>query len=74
MTQRTIALRLSPEPLLNCAQVEDVNVHYESCGAGPNAVIFIQGWTCDSTFWRSQRALCRRHRSRALAKAGPSKQ
>ncbi|CAN5577577.1 alpha/beta fold hydrolase [soil metagenome] len=29
-------------------------VHYRSIGAGAEALIFVHGWTCDSTCWRAQ--------------------
>lgn len=38
-------------------------VHYESYGAGPDAVVFIHGWTCDLTFWRGQAPVYENHRS-----------
>jgi pimeloyl-ACP methyl ester carboxylesterase len=36
------------------AKVGDVRVHYQSLGNGDRAVVFIHGWTCDSTFWKNQ--------------------
>lgn len=38
-------------------------VHYESYGAGNEAVVFIHGWTCDLTFWREQAPLYENRRS-----------
>jgi len=29
-------------------------VHYQSRGAGPDAVVLIHGWSCDATFWQAQ--------------------
>src|SRR5688572_18648674 len=63
MTDGATDQRPPHEPLSRWTQTEDVRVHYQSYGAGPSAVMFLHGWTCDSTFWRRQQALCRRHRS-----------
>jgi len=38
-------------------------VHYESYGKGPEAVVFIHGWTCDLTFWRGQAPVYEKHRA-----------
>ena len=38
-------------------------VHYESYGKGPEAVVFIHGWTCDLTFWRGQAPVYQKHRA-----------
>jgi pimeloyl-ACP methyl ester carboxylesterase len=35
-------------------KVGDIRVHYKSLGKGETALVFIHGWTCDLTFWRSQ--------------------
>jgi pimeloyl-ACP methyl ester carboxylesterase len=45
------------------APFEGVKVHYESYGAGKEAVVFIHGWTCDLTFWRGQAPVYRNRRS-----------
>lgn len=29
-------------------------VHYTNQGAGPDAVVFIHGWSCDASFWQDQ--------------------
>ena len=34
----------------------DLKVHYKSLGEGKTAVVFIHGWCCDHTVWRSQAA------------------
>jgi len=36
------------------AKFGDTKVHYLMGGEGKKALIFIHGWTCDATFWRSQ--------------------
>ncbi len=36
------------------ATVDGINIHWTSTGNGPNAVIFVHGWTCDSTSWQYQ--------------------
>jgi pimeloyl-ACP methyl ester carboxylesterase len=36
------------------AKLGDIRVHYKSLGRGKTALVFVHGWTCDMTFWRSQ--------------------
>ncbi len=36
------------------AQVDGIDIHWTSTGDGPDAVIFVHGWTCDSTSWQYQ--------------------
>ena len=38
-------------------------IHYDSFGAGSEAVVFIHGWTCDSTFWKAQAPIYEQRRS-----------
>jgi len=45
------------------APFDGARVHYESYGAGREAVVFIHGWTCDLTFWRAQAPIYSEHRS-----------
>ncbi|MEQ1947358.1 MAG: alpha/beta hydrolase [Bryobacteraceae bacterium] len=45
------------------AVFQDIPVHYESYGDGPEALVFIHGWTCDLTFWRGQEPIYTRRRS-----------
>jgi pimeloyl-ACP methyl ester carboxylesterase len=45
------------------APFEGIKVHYESYGSGDEALVFIHGWTCDLTFWRSQEPVYSTHRS-----------
>ncbi len=45
------------------ASFDGVKVHYESYGAGKDAVVFIHGWTCDLTFWRGQAPVYNNRRS-----------
>ncbi|MEO8049905.1 MAG: alpha/beta hydrolase [Acidobacteriota bacterium] len=39
------------------ARFDGLRVHYESYGAGSEALVFIHGWACDLTFWRGQEPL-----------------
>jgi len=39
------------------AKLNELHIHYENYGAGPEALVFIHGWTCDLTFWRGQEPL-----------------
>jgi pimeloyl-ACP methyl ester carboxylesterase len=45
------------------AKYDGARVHYESYGAGREAVVFIHGWTCDLTFWRGQAPVYTKHRA-----------
>jgi pimeloyl-ACP methyl ester carboxylesterase len=36
------------------AALDRIRVHYKSLGHGETALVFVHGWTCDLTFWRSQ--------------------
>ncbi len=48
------------------ARFDGLRVHYESYGAGSEALIFIHGWACNLTFWRGQEPLYNRPDRRAL--------
>jgi non-heme chloroperoxidase len=45
------------------ATYDGSRVHYESYGKGPEAVVFIHGWTCDLTFWRGQAPVYQKRRA-----------
>ena len=45
------------------ASSDGSRVHYESYGQGPEAVVFIHGWTCDLTFWRGQAPVYQKRRA-----------
>ncbi len=51
---------------LNDLHNGDLHIHYENYGAGPVALVFIHGWTCDLTFWRGQEPLYTNPDRRAL--------
>lgn len=34
--------------------VDGIRVRYQDYGRGSSAVVFVHGWSCDSTFWRLQ--------------------
>ena len=36
------------------AQLDGMKVHYTDRGKGDEAIVFIHGWNCDSTFWKEQ--------------------
>jgi pimeloyl-ACP methyl ester carboxylesterase len=56
------------------AQLGDINIHYESTGQGPTAVVLIHGWTCDHTFWRlNAPALTKQRRVLAIDLPGHGK-
>jgi pimeloyl-ACP methyl ester carboxylesterase len=48
------------------ARFDGLRVHYQSYGAGDEALVFIHGWACDLTFWRGQEALYNQPNRRAL--------
>jgi pimeloyl-ACP methyl ester carboxylesterase len=48
------------------ARFDGLRVHYESYGAGSEALVFIHGWACDLTFWRGQEVLYDQPNRRAL--------
>jgi len=48
------------------ARLNDLHIHYENYGVGPEALVFIHGWTCDLTFWRGQEPLYNNPDRRAL--------
>ena len=59
------AVAMLPATAVFAADVtyDGARVHYESYGKGKDAVVFIHGWTCDLTFWRSQSPVYQKHRS-----------
>ena len=59
----TIALCLATGLLAADVASDGARVHYESYGKGPEAVVFIHGWTCDLTFWRGQASVYQKHRA-----------
>jgi len=49
---------------LASAEYADLNgtrVYYEAAGSGTTNVVFIHGWTCDSSFWRFQKPEFAKH-------------
>jgi pimeloyl-ACP methyl ester carboxylesterase len=40
------------KPKLRFAQLDGMRVHYENYGGGKQALVFIHGWTCNTTFWK----------------------
>ena len=36
------------------AAQDGVQIHYESGGSGPPALVFIHGWNCDRSYWSAQ--------------------
>jgi len=45
------------------AELDGHKIHYLSFGKGDQAVVFIHGWTCDSTFWKMQAPVYENRRS-----------
>lgn len=59
----TRALTATAESPVRKTTFQGIPVHYESYGTGPEALVFIHGWTCDLTFWRRQQPIYTKHRS-----------
>ena len=59
-----VAAHLSAaEAVSHFALLDGNKIHYDSFGAGDEAVVFIDGWTCDSTFWKAQAPIYEQRRS-----------
>ena len=54
-------------------ELDGMKVHYQSYGAGKEAVVFIHGWTCDLTFWRGQAPVYEKRRSLLIDLPGHGK-
>jgi pimeloyl-ACP methyl ester carboxylesterase len=50
----TLLQLFASEPVAHTAALEGHKIHYLSTGEGDEALVFIHGWTCDSTFWKAQ--------------------
>ena len=58
--------RAESDDVSRFARFDGLKVHYESYGAGGEALVFIHGWACDLTFWRGQEPLYNQPNRRAL--------
>jgi pimeloyl-ACP methyl ester carboxylesterase len=59
----TIALGLSLAAPLSAATVDGLTIHSSTSGTGAATVIFVHGWTCDSSSWAAQvPALAKKYR------------
>jgi len=47
-------LALSLSVLASAASVDGVPIHATVRGTGPKTIVFVHGWTCDESSWRSQ--------------------
>jgi pimeloyl-ACP methyl ester carboxylesterase len=54
---------MASEAVSHFAVLDGNKIHYDSFGAGDEAVVFIHGWTCDSTFWKAQAPIYEQRRS-----------
>lgn len=43
-----------PRPSAHFANLEGIRVHYSDYGQGEFALLFVHGWNCDESVWRSQ--------------------
>lgn len=58
-----IAPLSAAEAVSHFASLDGNKIHYDSFGQGDEAVVFIHGWTCDSTFWKAQAPIYETRRS-----------
>jgi len=49
----TLGLVLAAAQPLSAASVDGISIHSAATGTGP-ALVFVHGWTCDSTSWAAQ--------------------
>ena len=59
----TLTLLSAAEPEPHTAILNGYKIHYLSTGQGDEALVFIHGWTCNSTFWRTQAPVYESRRS-----------
>jgi len=45
---------LSLTASLDAASVDGIQIHSTSAGAGPATIVFVHGWTCDTSSWTHQ--------------------
>ena len=50
----TVVIGLSLAAPLSAATVDGLTIHSSTTGTGPATMIFIHGWTCDSSSWTGQ--------------------
>jgi pimeloyl-ACP methyl ester carboxylesterase len=54
---------IAAEAVSHFASLDGNKIHYDSFGQGDEALVFIHGWTCDSTFWKAQAPIYEHRRS-----------
>jgi pimeloyl-ACP methyl ester carboxylesterase len=54
---------LTAEGVSHYTMLDGNKIRYDSFGGGDEAVVFIHGWTCDSTFWKAQAPIYEQRRS-----------
>lgn len=59
----TLTYLTAAEPVAHTATLDGHKIHYLSTGKGEEALVFIHGWTCDSTFWKGQAPVYEARRS-----------
>src|SRR6478735_8323024 len=50
----TCVIGLSLAAPLSAASVDGLSIHSATTGTGPATVVFVHGWTCDSSSWAAQ--------------------
>lgn len=51
---RTLAISAVLAPPLSAQSINGANIHWASAGTGKATLVFVHGWTCDSTSWSVQ--------------------
>ena len=51
---RSLAFAAESSSRSSFAQLDGMKVHYTDRGKGIDALVFVHGWNCDSTFWKGQ--------------------
>ncbi len=50
---QTAIAQKAPEVQPRFVKFEGMRVHYDNYGKGREALVFVHGWTCNSTFWKA---------------------
>ena len=50
----TLAVAVAPVLPLVAATVDGMRIHSATTGSGPATLVFVHGWTCDSSSWSAQ--------------------
>ncbi|MDQ6809915.1 MAG: alpha/beta hydrolase [Verrucomicrobiota bacterium] len=51
---KSVLFATETDPQSRFAPFETMKIHYTNRGEGKQALVFVHGWSCDSTFWKAQ--------------------